>query len=120
MMGIVDIWDGDDSPVIYHGRTLTSKVPLASVCQAIYRYAFVASPYPIIISAEVHCNLRQQDMAADIMKREFGDTLITEPLAGDAEAEGGIKELPSPERLKGKILLKVRLRVELPPNKRRS
>ena len=42
------------------------------------------------------------------MRKEFGDVLVTEPLEGDRLEEGGIKVLPSPERLKGKILLKVR------------
>jgi len=50
----VDIYDdptGD--PMIFHGKTLTSKVSLRQVCEAIKKYGFVASPYPIIISAEV-------------------------------------------------------------------
>lgn len=99
----MDIWDGEDAPAIYHGRTLTSKVPLADVARAIARYAFVASPYPIIISAEVHCSLKQQDQAAEIMKREFGDMLVMNTLDG----EETIENLPSPERLKHRILLKV-------------
>lgn len=100
----VDIWDGEDEPVIYHGRTLTSKVSLANVARAISRYAFVASPYPIIISAEIRCNIKQQDQAADIMRREFGNALVTSTLDG----EDVIEALPSPERLKHRILLKVR------------
>lgn len=99
----MDIWDGEDAPAIYHGRTLTSKVPLVDVTRAIARYAFVASPYPIVISAEIHCSLKQQDMAAEIMQREFGEALVTSTLDG----EDVIEQLPSPERLKGRILLKV-------------
>lgn len=99
----VDIWDGEDEPVIYHGRTLTTKVSLTDVARAISRYAFVASPYPIIISAEIHCNIKQQDQVAEIMRREFGDALVTSTLDG----ENVIEALPSPERLKHRILLKV-------------
>jgi hypothetical protein len=49
----VDIYSSEGVPVVTHGKTLTSSVPLSSVCEAIMKYAFVASPYPVIISAEV-------------------------------------------------------------------
>ena len=90
-------------PVIYHGRTLTTKVPLRDTCEAIAKYAFVASPYPIIISAEVHCSIPQQDVIAQIMREVFGDALVTAPIEGFANLD----VLPSPEHLKGRILLKV-------------
>ncbi|OBZ76452.1 1-phosphatidylinositol 4,5-bisphosphate phosphodiesterase delta-4 [Grifola frondosa] len=65
----------DIEPMIYHGRTLTSKVSVRDTCTAIAKYAFVASPYPIIISAEIHCCVAQQDMLVEIMKEVFGDAL---------------------------------------------
>jgi phosphatidylinositol phospholipase C, delta len=99
----VDIYDGDREPVIFHGKTLTTKVALREVCHAIAKYAFVASPYPVIISAEIHCSLPQQDMMVDIMKEVFGDSLICAPIDGQRK----IEILPSPEDLKQKILLKV-------------
>lgn len=100
----VDIYDGDCEPVVYHGRTLTSKVPVREVCEAILKYGFVMSPYPIIISAEVHCGLTQQDMLASIMKNVFGDALISAPV----DERPKINILPSPESLKGKVLLKAK------------
>lgn len=103
----VDIHDGDTEPVIYHGKTLTTKVPLREVCQAIMKYAFVASPYPIIISAEVHCTLPQQELIASIMRLAFGDALVTEPIMESHKEK--IDVLPSPEDLKGRVLLKVML-----------
>ncbi|RDB27828.1 putative RNA-binding protein C23E6.01c [Hypsizygus marmoreus] len=67
----LDIYDGDQptEPQIFHGKTFTftSKVSLREVCHAIVKYGFVASPYPIIISAEVHCGLAGQDTIARIM-----------------------------------------------------
>lgn len=105
---LVDIWDGDKEPCVYHGKTLTSKVSVREISRAIAKYAFVASPYPVIISAEIHCNVEQQDMVADIMREEFGDVLVTGPLPGrEHELEQGVRDLPSPEELRGKILLKV-------------
>ena len=100
----VDIYDGDCEPVIYHGRTLTSKVPVREVCEAIVKYGFVTSPYPIIISAEVHCGLVQQDMLASIMKNVFGDALVSAPV----DDRPKIEVLPSPEELKGRVLLKAK------------
>ncbi|KAI5119985.1 hypothetical protein M0805_004430 [Coniferiporia weirii] len=100
----IDIYDGETEPVIYHGKTLTSKVPLRDICQAIAKYAFVASPYPIIISAEVHCSVVQQDLTASIMRSVFGDALISAPVS----ARPHITELPSPEDLRGRVLLKAK------------
>ena len=104
MYSAVDIYDGECEPVIYHGLTLTSKVPVREVCEAILKYGFVTSPYPIIISAEVHCGLTQQDMLANIMKSVFGDALVWAPV----EDRQKIDVLPSPEELKGRVLLKAK------------
>ncbi|KAL4261944.1 Phosphoinositide phospholipase C [Pleurotus pulmonarius] len=101
----VDIYDGDVEPMIFHGKTLTTKVSLRAVCRTIARYGFVASPYPIIISAELHIQtLEQQDMMANIMLEEFGDSLIRMPPDGPPKLE----HLPSPEELKGKVMLKTK------------
>ncbi|KIO30109.1 hypothetical protein M407DRAFT_69612 [Tulasnella calospora MUT 4182] len=105
----LDIWDGDKEPCVYHGKTLTSKVSVRDISKAIAKYAFVASPYPLILSAEIHCKVEQQDMVAQIMREEFGDLLVTGPLPGrEHEAEKGVTDLPSPEELRGRILLKAK------------
>ncbi|KAF8228091.1 PLC-like phosphodiesterase [Tricholoma matsutake] len=100
----LDIYDGDTEPMIFHGKTFTSKVSLREVCLAIAKYGFVASPYPIIISAEIHCSLPFQDLIAEIMMEVFGDRLVSAPIAGRQK----IDRLPSPEELKGRILLKAK------------
>ena len=99
----VDVYDGETEPIIYHGKTLTSKVSLRDICETIARYAFATSPYPIIISAEVHCSVPQQVMIANIMSDVFGDALVKAPVEGRPR----IEVLPSPEDLRGRILLKV-------------
>ena len=78
---------------------------LRKACEAIAKYAFVVSPYPVILSAEVHCSIPQQDMIASIMQEVFGDSLVSAPVQGRPKVD----VLPSPEDLKGRILLKVRL-----------
>lgn len=100
---IVDVYDGEHEPVVYHGKTLTSKVSVREVCEAIIKYAFVTSPYPIIISAEVHCSVAQQEMLATIMHEVFGEALVSAPIEGKPLSA----PLPSPEDLKGRVLLKV-------------
>ncbi len=63
----LDVWDGDDgSPVVYHGRTLTSKVSFKTVVEVINESAFVSSPYPVILSIENRCSLQQQVKMAQI------------------------------------------------------
>ncbi|XP_015278833.1 PREDICTED: 1-phosphatidylinositol 4,5-bisphosphate phosphodiesterase delta-3 [Gekko japonicus] len=59
------------------------------------------SPFPLILSLENHCGLEQQSIMARHMKTILGDMLLTLPLDGDTP-----KQLPSPEQLKWKILVK--------------
>ncbi|KAJ3506827.1 hypothetical protein NLJ89_g6652 [Agrocybe chaxingu] len=101
----VDIYDGESEPMITHGKTFTTKVSLKEVCEAIAKYGFVASPYPIIISAEVHCGLAGQDMIANIMVAVFGEALVR---INPGDCPEKVENLPSPEELKYKILLKAK------------
>ncbi|KAJ7322117.1 hypothetical protein JRQ81_018404 [Phrynocephalus forsythii] len=97
----LDCWDGPNSePVIYHGYTLTSKILFCDAIKAIKNYAFKTSPYPVIISLENHCSLDQQKMMAHHLTTILGDTLLTAPISSNTDG------LPSPEELKGKILVK--------------
>ncbi|XP_006881592.1 PREDICTED: 1-phosphatidylinositol 4,5-bisphosphate phosphodiesterase gamma-1 isoform X1 [Elephantulus edwardii] len=97
----LDCWDGPDGmPVIYHGHTLTTKIKFSDVLHTIKEHAFVASEYPVILSIEDHCSIAQQRNMAQYFKKVLGDTLLTKPV--DISADG----LPSPNQLKGKILIK--------------
>lgn len=98
----IDVWDGDHEPVVNHGRTFSTSVSFSSVIDAIDRYGFRASPLPLILSLEVHCNIENQNKMVDIMKEQFGDKLVTEPLAL------GVAVLPSPADLEHRIVVKVK------------
>lgn len=99
----IDCWDGDDGrPVVTHGHTGTSQILFSDVISAIAKYAFMASPYPLILSLEVHCCLEQQIKMADILMRIFGDKLIAKPMMSNTFV------LPSPEDLKHRVLVKVK------------
>ena len=69
---------------------------------AIKPYAFMASPYPVILSIENHCNREQQDKMAEHFKYILGDMLFAEPV------DTSKSQLPSPESLKHKILIKAK------------
>lgn len=99
----IDCWDGPDGkPKVTHGGTMTSSVLFADCISVIGKYAFESSPYPLVISLEVHCKPEQQQAMVDIMVRELGEQLVTEPLVPNAS------QLPSPEELRNRILIKVK------------
>ncbi|KAL4640064.1 1-phosphatidylinositol 4,5-bisphosphate phosphodiesterase epsilon-1 [Arapaima gigas] len=101
----LDCWDGDDGmPIIYHGHTLTTKIPFKEVVEAVNRTAFTNSEMPVILSIENHCSLPQQRKMAEIFKTVFGDKLVTKFLFESDFSDDPL--LPSPLQLKGKILLK--------------
>lgn len=97
----VDCWDGpDNQPMVTHGKTLTTQIQFREAIVAINKYAFVKSQYPLWVSLEVHCNATQQEVMANIMMEVFGEKLVTQRL------EDAGTSLPSPEQLKGRILVK--------------
>lgn len=101
----LDCWDGPEGmpggPLIYHGHTLTSKIRFLDVVKAIKEHAFVTSDAPVILSIEDNCSLAQQRKMASTFQEVFGDMLVSAPV--DTKNETC---LPSPEKLKRKIILK--------------
>ncbi|NWX33182.1 PLCZ1 phosphodiesterase, partial [Notiomystis cincta] len=99
----IDCWDGtNNEPVVYHGHTLTSRIPFRSVIHVIDKYAFMSSAYPLVLSLENHCSPKQQEVMAQCMKSVLGDKLLSSPIGGETE----MTQLPSPEALKFKVLVK--------------
>ncbi|KAF7597580.1 Phospholipase C [Aspergillus hancockii] len=104
----IDCWDGADGrPIVSHGRTMTTSVLFADCITVINRYAFITTDFPLILSLEVHCNPEQQLAMVKIMKDAFKEQLVLEPLLTNNFV------LPSPEDLKGRILVKVKTCDEL-------
>ncbi|XP_025009542.2 1-phosphatidylinositol 4,5-bisphosphate phosphodiesterase eta-1 isoform X5 [Gallus gallus] len=98
----VDCWDGPDGePVVHHGYTLTSKIFFRDVAETINKYAFIKNEFPVILSIENHCSIQQQKKIAQYLKEILGDKLdLSSVVTGDS------RQLPSPQNLKGKILVK--------------
>ncbi|XP_045865366.1 1-phosphatidylinositol 4,5-bisphosphate phosphodiesterase beta-2 isoform X2 [Meles meles] len=104
----LDCWKGkppDEEPIITHGFTMTTDIYFKEAIEAIAESAFKTSPYPVILSFENHVDSpRQQAKMAEYCRMMFGEMLLTEPLE-KFPLKPGIP-LPSPEDLRGKILIK--------------
>ncbi|KAM3596552.1 uncharacterized protein V6R79_016473 [Siganus canaliculatus] len=97
----VDVWDGpDEEPVVCTGHTLSPPLSLRCVLEAIGKFAFVASEYPLIVCIENHCSRSQQKVMCQHLVRILGERLYTNP--PDEEES----YLPSPHALRYRILLK--------------
>ncbi|KAG6665897.1 hypothetical protein I3843_02G168900 [Carya illinoinensis] len=96
----LDIWPNStrDDVLVLHGRTLTTPVKLIKCLQSIKEYAFVKSPYPVIITLEDHLTRDLQDKVAKMLTQTFGEMLYYPQ--GECLAE-----FPSPESLKYRIAI---------------
>ncbi|KAK3128121.1 hypothetical protein QOZ80_7AG0582850 [Eleusine coracana subsp. coracana] len=96
----LDMWPNStkDDINILHGRTLTTPVSLIKCLRSIKQHAFDASPYPVIITLEDHLTCDLQEKVAKMVLEVFGNILYYP----DTDQ---LKEFPSPEELKGRVLL---------------
>ncbi|XP_051967553.1 1-phosphatidylinositol 4,5-bisphosphate phosphodiesterase eta-2-like [Xyrauchen texanus] len=98
----VDCWDGPDGePIVHHGYTLTSKILFKEVVETINKYAFAKTQYPVILSIENHCTVPQQKKMAQYLMEVLQDKLDLSNVSVNES-----RHLPSPEVLKGKVLVK--------------
>ena len=104
-----DCWDGgvdkktqECVPVIYHGHTLTPKMTFRNACLVTQNYLVANSgTYPIILSLENHCSIPYQKVMAATMNEIFGKLLYV-----PTEEQYSDGNLPSPEELRGMIIIK--------------
>lgn len=71
----------------------------------------LSARYPVILSIENHCNVPQQKKMAHYLTEIFGDKLDVSSIKADVSGR-----LPSPEALKGRILVKVPSETHLAAN----
>ena len=96
----IDCWDGPrGEPVVTHGNTLCTTILFRDVIASIKTSAFLRSPYPVILTFEIHTNIQQQERMADIMLELLGQENLYIPGLHD-------RELPSPWQLRNKFLLR--------------
>ncbi|KAJ8769812.1 hypothetical protein K2173_007672 [Erythroxylum novogranatense] len=94
----LDLWPNSDEVHVKHGRTLTTPVELLTCLKTIDQYAFSSSPYPVIITLEDHLTPELQAKVAQMITETFGNKLYR------PECEC-LKDLPSPEDLKYRIII---------------
>ncbi|VEU22756.1 DEKNAAC103821 [Brettanomyces naardenensis] len=97
----IDIWDGENGPVVTHGRTFSGSVDFRLVIETIRKYSFITSPFPVILSLETRCSKENQLICVSILKEVLQDLLLSYPTEED-------DILPSPLDLKHRILVKVK------------
>ena len=101
----IDIWNGDDpnesEPVVNHGRTFTKPIGLTNVIRTIKKFGFITSPFPVILSLEIHCSPLSQLKVVSILKDILKDDLVLAPI-------DDMPTLPSPNELKHKFIVKVK------------
>lgn len=97
----LDLWPNspEDDISVLHGRTLTSPVEFKKCLAAIKESAFVKSHYPVVITLEDHLGPDLQTKAAEAIVEIFGSALYYPNSAEE------LKQFPSPESLKGRILI---------------
>ena len=118
-------------PVVRHGNSKSeASIPFSVALREIRRSAFLASTYPLILTLENHCSLRQQAVQVRMLQEHIGD-LLALPKGSVASSKGlepvsalhsGVpgpssgntvpfvgRGFDSPHNLKGKILLRLKL-----------
>ncbi|XP_028784580.1 phosphoinositide phospholipase C 2 [Neltuma alba] len=98
----LDLWPdgrGEDAEV-RHGGTLTAPVELRDCLEAIKEHAFEVSEYPVVITFEDHLSSLLRTKVARMVKEIFGQMLYYPDLSYAEQTE-----FPSPESLKGKIMI---------------
>lgn len=97
----LDLWptSSKEDVQVYHGRTLTTPVTLVKCLKSIKEHAFVKSPYPVVITFEDHLTTKLRVKVAEMVTQIFGDTLYY------PEPEDPMKEFPSPDFLKHRIII---------------
>ncbi|KAK0593676.1 hypothetical protein LWI29_010500 [Acer saccharum] len=96
----LDIWPNSkkDNVDVLHGGTLTTPVELIKCLRSIKEHAFVASEYPVVITLEDHLTPDLQAKVAEMLIQTFGEILFT-------PGSECLKEFPSPEFLKKRIII---------------
>uniref|UniRef100_A0A3Q3G765 Phosphoinositide phospholipase C n=1 Tax=Labrus bergylta TaxID=56723 RepID=A0A3Q3G765_9LABR len=96
----------DDIPRHHHHHHHHHHAPVTirSALEVVNKYAFLTSQYPLLIYLCQRCSPGQQRTMAQHLKKVFGSRLYT-PEALPVSLGGRATTLPSPEQLKGRILI---------------
>uniref|UniRef100_A0AC34Q2Q5 Phosphoinositide phospholipase C n=1 Tax=Panagrolaimus sp. JU765 TaxID=591449 RepID=A0AC34Q2Q5_9BILA len=102
----LNIWEPEDDsefkePVVYHGGTQTSRIPLSLALSTIKDLAFEKTNYPLLIRLEQHLSAQWQQVLVDSLLAHLGDLLY---LPCKDETNWNICQ-PTPTNFLNRILL---------------
>uniref|UniRef100_A0A3Q3VQU2 Phosphoinositide phospholipase C n=1 Tax=Mola mola TaxID=94237 RepID=A0A3Q3VQU2_MOLML len=112
-LGVTDGPDGEPILGVNYGPDISrhhlhhhhhTPVTIRSALEVVNKYAFLTSHYPLLIYLCQRCSPAQQCTMAQHLKKVFGSRLYT-PEALPVCLGGRATTLPSPEQLKGRILI---------------
>ncbi|XP_007898261.1 inactive phospholipase C-like protein 1 [Callorhinchus milii] len=108
----LNVYNGpDNEPIICNRNAMSNALTFRNVIEVISKYAFMFSEYPLILSLGNHCSVEQQRVMVQHMKKILGNKIFTE------HPNSSQTYLPSPEKVKRKIILKGRV---MPPHSESS
>lgn len=112
----VDLWEDEDGePTITHGHTLTGEIKFRDVLDVVGKetISFAKSSFPLIISMEDHLTRASRLRLVQIMKENRGFwSMLYRP---DPKMSLKDRMKLSPMDLKNKILIKMKVKKETPP-----
>ena len=94
----------EQTVIVTHGGTLTSKCKFKHMIAAIRDNAFATTDYPVIVTLENHCKADGQKLIATMLHTILGEKLYV-PKEGDTV---------TPERLRGRIVIRDKHKEEKP------
>ncbi|XP_059198706.1 inactive phospholipase C-like protein 1 [Centropristis striata] len=95
----------------HHHHHHHAPVTIRSALEVVNKYAFLTSQYPLLLYLCQRCSPGQQRTLAQHLKKVFSSRLYT-PEALHVSLGGRATTLPSPEQLKGRVLIVAK---KLPP-----
>lgn len=116
-LGVTDGPEGEPLLGVNYGPDISrhhphhAPVTIRSALEVVNKYAFLTSQYPLLLYLCQRCSPSQQCTMAHHLKKVFGSRLYT-PEGLSVGLGGRAITLPSPEQLKGRILLVAK---KLPP-----
>ncbi|KAK5860639.1 hypothetical protein PBY51_022101 [Eleginops maclovinus] len=88
----------------HHQHHQHTPVTVRSALEVVNKYAFLSSQFPLLLYLCQRCSPGQQRTLAQHLKKVFSSRLYT-PESSPASLGGRANTLPSPEQLKGRILI---------------
>ncbi|TKR78166.1 hypothetical protein L596_019020 [Steinernema carpocapsae] len=103
----LDLWDPSENdaeiePMIYHGGTLTSKIPVSAALNVISELAFERTRYPLFVRLEVHLSEEYQRLLVELIYSRLG-TKVYRP-AEDSVEWTNEKNVPTPRKFQMKVI----------------